>query len=160
MQIEGEKEGVSTYFFAALWARNKQPLFADHGSFRQTAENLWRFETSQQNGVKAWEYNLNSVSLYVLLEAPGLGAEAGANMVREVIGQYRARIEAEWKSYREAESIETLEQLWDEHYELRMIDPETELESLRDFIVQKMMGGSELSELEQEGPEDEAPEIL
>lgn len=159
MQIEGEKEGVSTYFFAALWARNRQPLFAEHDSFRQTAETLWRFETSQQNGVKAWEYNLNSVSLYVLLEAPGLEAKAGAAVVTEVIAQYRARVEAEWKSHREAKGIDGPEQLWDENYELRMIDPETELESLRDFIVQKMMGGSELSELEQEGPEDEAPEI-
>lgn len=158
MEIEGEKEEKGTYFFAALWAMDRQPLFADHCGFREIIENQWRLETERHASIRAWEYNLNSVSLYVLIEVPGMGETAGAVEVARIINAYRELIEVQWQTYREVEEISIPLKLWDETYELRVIDRETELESLRDFIVQKMLGGSELSELHPEGPREEDPE--
>ena len=109
-------------------------------------ENTWLMLLGEQADIGSGEYNLNSVSLYAMIEvlqAP----EAALASLQEVVDRIREVTQTIWEEYTADQGIEDEPTLWGPQFELRTINDEQELKSLRDFIVQKMLGGEELSDL-------------
>lgn len=146
MMTEGEAPINRTFCFVSLQTSGREPLFVEHHEFKQVIEKAWTSALQEQPDVESGEYNLNSVSLYALIRVDREPGEA-LTYLRKVIDEIREATQTAWEEYVTEQGIERAPLLWGETFELRMIDQERELKSLRDFIVQKMLGGEELSNL-------------
>ena len=72
-----------------------------------------------------------------------------------MIDRVREYTQAAWELYLADQKLSASPQLWGDQYELRVIEDKHEIKSLRDFIVQKMLGGEELSDLGLDDLEDD-----
>ncbi len=154
MKTEGEIPAKRTYCFVSLQTSGREPLFEKHEAFREVVDNAWAVAFRKHADVESGEYNLNSVSLYALVPVARESGEAVAYL-SGILDGIRETTQAAWEKYVSEQDIPRAPLLWGETFELRVIDNKQELGSLRDFIVQKMLGGKELSDLGLEDFEEE-----
>ena len=157
MKTEGESPAKRTYCFVSLQTSGREPLFAEHQEFKQVVENAWAVAFLEHADVESSEYNLNSVSLYAMVPVEREPSEA-VEYLGSILENIREVTQAAWEVYVTQHEIQRAPMLWGESYELRVIENERELSSLRDFIVQKMLGGKELSDLGLEELDEEDPD--
>ncbi len=146
MNIEGELPAKRTYCFVSMQTSGRKPLFEQHETFRQVVESAWAIAFSKHTDVAPGEYNLNSVGLYALVPVDREAGEA-IPYLSGVLSSIREATQTAWKEYVSQQGIRQGPLLWKETFELRIIENKREISSLRDFIVQKMLGGKELSDL-------------
>lgn len=157
MQRGREMPPGKQYFFVTLHARQKQSTFQQYPEFKNRIEELWAEVMRLYQRIDAAAYNVNSVSLHALLEitASRPGDEKVPELLGKAIGSYRTLAQSEWERYWKKQEQEPPAELWEPRFEVREIHEQDELESLREFIVQKMLGGEELSDLGLEEDDEE-----
>lgn len=147
--FDGGMPSGKRYFFVTLHAFNKQDTFHTHPVFKTRAEELWGEVMRLYQRIDGAAFNVNSVSLHALMEidVQVKEGESAPELLGKAIGSYRTLAESEWTRHCKVNELEQLNDLWEPRFEVREIQNSDELESLRDFIVQKMLGGEELTDL-------------
>jgi hypothetical protein len=130
------------YYFVTLETWEREDHFRDD-AFRTQVEVHWAGVMRSQPALAGEEYAVNDHALHalVLVRGPGDALE----QLNAATGAFMALTLEDWRGEGE---------LWSPSHKFRRIEDEQELRSLRDFIVQKMLGGKELSELEDDDEEE------
>jgi hypothetical protein len=143
VQHKNEVPG-GVYFFVSLEAKGKAPVFRD-AFFKTKVERRWTALTATYPYTTANEFvvNDNAVHAMVILTADVQDPQA---QLEEMLKSFQQVVLEDWKQGAE---------LWNPLPKIRRITKKDELSSLRDFIVQKMLGGKELSRLEELDDEED-----
>lgn len=145
-----QKNGVpgGVYFFISIEARGKAAVFRD-AFFKTKVERRWTEIVSGFPKTSGKEYVVNDRVVHAIVHfLPD--AEEIETMLDKIIAQFKARVTVDWKGEGE---------LWSPNPKIRKINTPDELRSLRGFIVQKMLGGKELTllnELDDEEDDDDS----
>lgn len=143
VQHKNEVPG-GVYFFVSLEAKGKAPVFRD-AFFKTKVERRWTALMTTYHNAAANEFvvNDNAVHAMILMTPEVLDPE---QQLAEMLLKFQQIVLEDWKQG---------DELWNPVPKVRRITNKAELNSLRDFIVQKMLGGKELSRFEELDDEDE-----
>lgn len=138
------QKGPLRWYFASLRVHGREAIFEQHPPLKVLVERLWRECLAESSGAVAGEYYLNGRSLHALF-APPSGADSEGDAAA-ILMRFKERTESEWAGFEYC----TGNPLWEEAHGLRPIRQRHDLESLREFIVQKMLGGQGMDAWEEE----------
>ncbi|MEM1000532.1 MAG: hypothetical protein AAGN35_25995 [Bacteroidota bacterium] len=131
-------ETGGTYYFVTLETRDRGVDFRD-AAFRTQVELHWAAVMRRQPDLIGEEYAVNDHALHGLVRVTGPGD--ALEMLHAATQAFLDLTRADWTGVGDP---------WSASHKFRRIANEQELRSLRDFIMQKMLGGEELSGLEDE----------
>jgi hypothetical protein len=126
------------YYFVSLEARGKAPVFKD-AFFKTKVERRWTANMHLYPQAKATEFVVNDNALHAIIVVTN-DVLAQEELLHTLIKSFQTAVQDDWKGGGE---------LWSPKPKVRGVTNQDELRSLRDFIVQKMLGGKELSRLEE-----------
>ena len=151
MDRKGEPGSGTLNFFVTLPGRGRKGLFERHPVVKATVETLWPQVMRAHPQLDAANYNVNGSRLHALVQvqAGPEAAEAGRALLDAALAAFQEISESAWQDYRQSEGVRSPAQLWDPAVEVRPVRDADEFLSLREFMVQKMLGG-ELSDLDDE----------
>lgn len=146
------KEGndkKETYYFVTLETRERKDWFVDDG-FRTRVEQCWvevmREQSKSDNyWINAEEYAVNDHALHALILIKTGEEPEVLELLQKATATFMGLTRKDWE---EGFRQEGKEQLWSRSHKFRLIEDEGELRSLREFIVQKMLGGEEINDLD------------
>ena len=136
---KGKNDMEIRHYFITLKLREKCTAFLDP-IFRTQVELHWAAVMQQDDALENVEYVVNDVAIHALLALPPTHPDAHGILLH-AMRKFMALACASWSGKGE---------LWANNYKIRPIKDADELHSLHDFIVQKMLGGKELSDLGEE----------
>ena len=143
VQQKNEVPG-GVYFFISLEAKGKAPVFKD-AFFKTKVERRWTANMHLYPQANATEFVVNDHALHAMIVI-AQQVSAPQKLLEQLLTTFQDTVQADWKGEGE---------LWNPSPRIRQISNPDELRGLRDFIVQKMLGGKELSRLEELDEEDE-----
>lgn len=152
MDLKGVLQPEQACFFVTLHSAGEPGAFEAHPDWRSYVEALWRRVMADFPEIDGAEFNVNGRSLHALLFVSRKADVEARNLLETALEAFRGASEGEWAAYLEGRDLEQEGALWEGEAELREIEQGEELAKLREFLVQKMLGGEELSDL---GLEDE-----
>ena len=155
MNSKGVLQPGKACFFVTLRAQGKEGVFDAHPDWKTYVEGLWRQVRDALAAVDGAEFNVNGRSLHAVAFVSLDAVEDARTVLWAALEAFREGSEKEWQAYLKGRELEGMEMLWEKEIELREIEGQEELESLREFIVQKMLGGEELSDLGLDDEEDD-----
>jgi hypothetical protein len=126
------------YYFISLETKSKAPVFKD-AFFKTVVERRWTAHLHPYPHTRIHEFVVNDSALHAILHMTP-EVRAPEQQLDEIITTFQAALLADWKEDGE---------LWNPKPKIRRINTQEDLRSLRGFIVQKMLGGKELSRLEE-----------
>lgn len=126
------------YYFISLEAKGKAPVFKD-AFFKTKVELRWTANMQFYPEAKATEFVVNDSALHAIIVVTH-DVAAQEDLLDALFKRFQTTVQADWKGRGE---------LWNPEPKVRRITDPDDLRSLRDFIVQKMLGGKELSRLEE-----------
>lgn len=132
------------YFFISIEAKGKAPVFRE-SSFKTRVERRWMANMEDFPQAKAPEFVVNDMVLHAII-VMSTSVSAPEEVLDEICRTFQASVLEDWQGESE---------LWNPKPKVRPITKQSELRSLRDFIVQKMLGGKELSRLEELDEDEE-----
>lgn len=141
-----QKSGVpgGAYFFISIEAKGKAAVFRD-AFFKTRVERRWTEIVSGYPKTNGKEYVVNDRVVHAIVHFLPEVTET-EKVLDEIIEKFKACVTIDWKGEGE---------LWSPQAKIRKINTKDELRSLRGFIVQKMLGGKELTRLEELDEEDD-----
>ncbi len=143
VQLRDEVPG-GVYFFVSLEAKGKAPVFRD-AFFKTKVERRWTAHMASYPHTSANEFVVNDNAVHgLIVMTPEV--KNPEQQLEEMLGRFQQIVLEDWH----ADGT-----LWNPVPKVRRITKNDELNSLRDFIVQKMLGGKELSRLEELDDEEE-----
>lgn len=128
----------------SLEAKGKAPVFRD-AFFKTKVERRWTAHMAQYPHTSANEFVVNDNAVHGLIVILPEVSDPDA-LLAEMLSRFQQVVLEDWQAGGE---------LWNPVPKVRRITKTEELNSLRDFIVQKMLGGKELSRLEELDEEEE-----
>jgi hypothetical protein len=143
VQLRNDVPG-GVYFFVSIEAKGKAPVLRE-SSFKTKVELRWTAALSQYPQTSCAEFVVNDNALHAVVAIANDAAEPEKRL-EELLQHFQAQASLDWKGGGP---------LWNPTPKVRRITKQDELDSLRDFIVQKMLGGKELSQLEELDEDDE-----
>lgn len=123
------------YYFVTLETEGKVPRFREV-TLKTAVERKWVGVMRLYDHMVAEEYVVEADSLYALAEIRP-GQQSAETVLEKAVAYFISLTQDQGPE----ESP-----LWSPHFKIRRISDEEELRSLREFIVQKMLGGEELSD--------------
>lgn len=131
------------YFFVSLEAKGKAPVFRD-AFFKTKVERRWTALMTTYPHTTANEFVVNDNAVHAMIVMTH-EVKAPEDQLAEMLSSFQQVVLEDWKGG----------ELWNPVPKIRRIVKKDELNSLRDFIVQKMLGGKELSRLEELDDEED-----
>jgi hypothetical protein len=131
-------------YFVSLETKGRSPVFRD-AFFKTKVERRWMMLLTQYPHISADEFVVNDHIFHAMvIMTPDV--EHPERQLQELIAQFQAIVLEDWKLG---------DVLWNPIPKIRRITRKDERDSLRDFIVQKMLGGRDRSLLYDDGDEDD-----
>jgi hypothetical protein len=149
---KGQNEKSETYYFVTLETKGRKDWFVDDG-FRTRVERRWvevmRGQAeSDSYRINAEEYAVNDHALHALIVITiGEGMDE-MELLHRATNAFMDLTRKDWEADFRQEGELGQEDIWADSHKFRCIEKDTELRSLRDFIVQKMLGGEEINDLD------------
>jgi len=144
MDLQGTTRSGNLNYFVTLTSQGPKGLFDRHPSIKEMVEESWTRVMRRYPHLDAAQYTVNGTRLHALVQVQAPEASAETDL-RTALAAYQEATEAAWSGYRTESKVKQPAQLWEETIEVRRVRDRDELQSLREFIVQKMLGG-ELSD--------------
>lgn len=132
------------YFFISLEAKGKATVFKD-AFFKTKVERRWTAHLHAYPHTSISEFVVNDNALHAIIHMTP-EVRAPEQRLDEILTTFQEAVLADWKGDGE---------LWNPKPKIRRIHTQDELRNLRGFIVQKMLGGKELSRLEELDEDEE-----
>ncbi len=141
-----QKSGVpgGVYFFISIEARGKAAVFRN-AFFKTKVERRWTEIISGFPNTSGKEYVVNDRVVHAIVHFLPEAEDIETNL-DTIIKRFKLRVMIDWKGEGE---------LWSPKPKIRQINTPDELRSLRGFIVQKMLGGKELTRLNELDDEED-----